>query len=149
MKRYTLALCFFFYEMGWPELCLFNLLLLSTVNSWDHVGTVSYPSNPVTGMPPRGSLLVLCILSFAINWLLFLNQWNKKNGSKNIFMAKFSWKNVSDMEINLGTSCILSCIAKIQATELSGCLISLDGQFQIVFNDGILCCHLVFSQVTI
>ena len=57
-------------------------------------------------IPPRGRSVILSTLfsvhSLAINWqLLFLNERKRKNGHKNVFMAKPSWKNVSDAEINL------------------------------------------------
>ena len=67
--------------------------------------------------PPRGSLPVLSIHSFAINQqLLFLNQRKRKNGRRNIFMTKFSQKNVPDVRIDLGTACIQSAIIAVGGT---------------------------------
>ena len=73
--------------------------------------------------PPRGCLPVLSVHSFVINrQLLVFNQRKRKNGRRNIFMAKSSRKNVSDTGIDLSTACIPSGIATDQATTPGVCV---------------------------
>ena len=62
-----------------------------------------------------GSLPVLSAHSFASNWqLLFLNQWKRENGHRNVFMTKSPRKNVPDVGIELGAACM--AIASDRAT---------------------------------
>ena len=71
------------------------------------------------GKPPGGRLPVLSAHSLAINWqMLFLNQWKRKNGRRNIFMIKSSWKNVPGVRIDRSASWFPSNIAANQAISL-------------------------------
>ena len=45
------------------------------------------------------------ILSQLTDSFSFLNQQKRKNGHRNIFMTKFSRKNVQDVGVNLGSAC--------------------------------------------
>ena len=64
-----------------------------------------------------GNLPVLNAHSFASNWqLLFLNQRKRDNGRRNVFMTKSPRKNVPDVGIELGATCMPSEHASDRAT---------------------------------
>ena len=48
--------------------------------------------------------------------MLFLNQWKRENGRRNVFMTKSPRKNVPDMRIELGVACMPSELASYRAT---------------------------------
>ena len=66
--------------------------------------------------PPR-QFTSVSTHSFASNWqLLFLNQRKRENGRRNFFVTKSPRKNVLDVGIKLGASCMPSGCASDRAT---------------------------------
>ena len=80
-------------------------------------GIPTSPSASIMGHKLLGSLPVLSAHSFASNrQLLFLNQWKRENGRRNVFMTKSPRKNVPDVGIELGAACMPSELASDRAT---------------------------------
>ena len=49
--------------------------------------------------------------------MLFLNQWKRENGRRDVFMTKSSRKNVPDVGIEVGDACMPCELASDRATS--------------------------------
>ena len=114
-----LCLCSITCEIigGFDQIFWFDFCFTALQHILGHFGRgqLTYPHCSWASL--LGSLPVLSAHSFASNWqLLFLNQWKRENGRRNVFMTKSPRKNVPDVGIELGAACMPSELASDRAT---------------------------------
>ena len=93
----------------------FGWCYTSMVNSWGHVGTVSYSQCSWASLPEAGYQYLAHIFSPLTDKCSFLNQQKRKNGRRNIFMTKSSRKDVPGASIYRNASWFPSDIATDRA----------------------------------